>query len=178
MFDKTARDIIKEIGEWAANNWPADKHAPDLGIVEELGEATHCILKRIQKIRGFDNDNHFKEQLKDAFADAGIYLLHYCFKNALPLSFAPTGNVVVNSDRQFLSYAMRNAINLVDYEEVLDDNKTILVAPCAQRIWNTLFAWAQKYDIQLEDAVRSTWQKVSQRDWKQNPTDAHEKISS
>lgn len=172
----TSQDYANQIDTWANKNWSKDLHHPDLGIAEELGEAAHCILKRKQKIRGFDNEAFFIEQLSDAFADAAIYLHHVIAKNNVVISLLPrhTGLNVKMTDRNFLAYNMRLAVQLLDYTEITDDSvdRSIFQA-CCQRLWNGLFFWAQSHKIDLIEALDTTWKKVSQRDWANNPTDAH-----
>ena len=49
-----------------------------LGIVEEVGEAAHAILKHKQGIRGFDDVGKFEAHLKDALGDIFMYWLQVC----------------------------------------------------------------------------------------------------
>lgn len=171
---KNAREIIDEIGTWAARNWPDDKHHPDLGVVEEIGETVHCVLKRLQKIRGFDDPVYFNNEISDAFADASIYLMHYCYKNGLTLSFLPTHKATM-TDRQYLCDILRNLITILQYTETVTEVEAMkqLAQFPVQRIWNIMWSWANQFGINLEDAVRTTWWKVQQRDWVKNPTNAH-----
>jgi NTP pyrophosphatase (non-canonical NTP hydrolase) len=68
-------DIIQdEVALWRKYNFPnsgADHQF--LGIVEEVGEAAHAILKMQQGIRDSDVDD-----LQDAVGDIMIYLLNFC----------------------------------------------------------------------------------------------------
>ena len=45
-----------------------------LGVVEEVGELSHALLKREQGIRGFDDNEKFEAAAKDAIGDSFIYL--------------------------------------------------------------------------------------------------------
>ena len=49
-----------------------------LGAMEEMGELTHCVLKRLQGIRGYDDDKKFEAEASDAVADTVIYLMGVC----------------------------------------------------------------------------------------------------
>jgi len=62
---------------WGAHNFP-DATADDLflGIVEEVGEQAHHILKRRMRIRGTKEEHELEEQ--DALADRFIFALHLC----------------------------------------------------------------------------------------------------
>jgi NTP pyrophosphatase (non-canonical NTP hydrolase) len=81
----------------------SDDHYPFLGLVEELGELAHAVLKAAQKIRG--SEEKHREEAEDAVGDLVIYLADFC----------------------------------------------------------------SRHDIDLQDSVRKTWEKVKQRDWKKNP---------
>lgn len=48
------------------------------GVSEEVGELAHAILKHDQKIRGFDNEEKFREAAGDAVADTVVYLTQLC----------------------------------------------------------------------------------------------------
>lgn len=63
--------------EWAERNFP-DSTSTDafIGIVEEVGELGHAILKRKQGIRG-PQEAHYLEML-DAIGDIMLYLTHFC----------------------------------------------------------------------------------------------------
>ncbi len=69
--------IQHEIKIWSAYNFPdnTEEH-PRLGMVEELGELHHAVLKAKQGIRGTAEEHLAAE--KDALADLMIYLLDYC----------------------------------------------------------------------------------------------------
>ena len=66
-----------EMQVWLHNNFPAtDSIQQFLGVVEEVGELAHSILKLDQGIRG---DSHVAEA-KDAVGDIAIFLLNFCNK--------------------------------------------------------------------------------------------------
>lgn len=156
--------LSKAIGAWAALNF--DVHAPDLGLVEEIGEATHCILKRIQGIRGFDKIEHFKTELTDAIADAAVYTLHFGCLNSY--EFLDAGVDLEGAQprtlddvRDVIGPLMHQAADLLigmgDLDEVIQ----------------SLVLLAAMHDIDFVDALETTWAKVSQRNWRANPADAH-----
>lgn len=49
-----------------------------LGVCEEAGEVAHAMLKREQGVRGYDDDEYFHAQLRDAIGDTGVYLMELC----------------------------------------------------------------------------------------------------
>ena len=68
--------IDKEFAEWRTKNFT--NISPDkalLGIMEELGEICHIILKRSQGIR---LDETSDDSLKDGVGDLVIYLIDFC----------------------------------------------------------------------------------------------------
>lgn len=73
---KDLNQIQEEQREWSTRVFgPQDATLPLLGVVEEVGELCHAVLKRKQGIR-HDEDHLANEQ--DAIGDIVIYLLDYC----------------------------------------------------------------------------------------------------
>jgi NTP pyrophosphatase (non-canonical NTP hydrolase) len=65
-------EIQEERDMWVAHNFPADREDDSFyGVVEEMGELSHHLLKRRQGIRTEDHD----AEIKDACADLVIFLL-------------------------------------------------------------------------------------------------------
>ena len=72
MFDK----LQKEHAVWSKKNFgEQDLEDYELGLIEEVGELAHSVLKRKQGIR--NNENH-DELIKDAIGDITIYLIGFC----------------------------------------------------------------------------------------------------
>jgi NTP pyrophosphatase (non-canonical NTP hydrolase) len=62
---------------WRQRNFPgADATQQLLGVVEEVGELSHAVLKRIQHIRG--NSELHEAEAYDAIGDILIYLAGFC----------------------------------------------------------------------------------------------------
>ena len=73
-------DIQAEHHEWEQANFPDKKpHQPVFGMVEEVGELCHALLKSEQCIRG-DAEKH-QADAKDAIGDVFIYMLSFCTMN-------------------------------------------------------------------------------------------------
>lgn len=166
---KTSRELINEVGEWAEANFGHKAH-PLYGIIEETGELTHCLLKRLQGIRGFDDPVKFKAEFTDALADIGIYLAHYCYLN--------------NTSYKFIkAEVMHESWHQAPMEEnialVLSEVSRMLIDPMyaqVEKIACALVCIGAKENVDFETAVRDTWTKVvSKRDWKKNPVDANAK---
>lgn len=78
-------DILQvEVRAWSDRNFP-NSGADDklLGVVEEIGELAHAVLKSRQGIRGNAKQHEAAEQ--DAIGDIVIYLLDYCGKRGWSL---------------------------------------------------------------------------------------------
>ena len=78
-------DIQGEVKEWSDRNFGEDAPADHklLGIVEEVGELCHAVLKRKQSIRG-DQDKHIMEE-RDALGDIMIFMMDYCNRRGIIL---------------------------------------------------------------------------------------------
>lgn len=66
-----------EVGEWSRKNFP--NNTPDnpfKGMVEELGELAHALLKKEQGIRGTAEEHD--AAAKDAVGDLIIYTADFC----------------------------------------------------------------------------------------------------
>lgn len=71
---QTLSDIQEEREHWVAYNFPNHQETDSiLGVVEEMGELAHHLLKRGQGIRGGDVDHD--AEIRDACADLVIFLL-------------------------------------------------------------------------------------------------------
>jgi NTP pyrophosphatase (non-canonical NTP hydrolase) len=76
------RELQVQHVNWLSHNFPEQQdHQPLLGIVEEVGELAHALLKSEQGIRG---GNHRAEEL-DAIGDIFIYMLSYCNTRGIDL---------------------------------------------------------------------------------------------
>lgn len=72
----------KALWEWQQKNFPGEAGRPEwlaLGVVEEVGELAHALLKNRQKIREFANsqdEEEFKALIADALGDVIVYGLN------------------------------------------------------------------------------------------------------
>lgn len=78
----TFKQLQEEHKTWGAYNfdyqWPDREQAwkPVFGVMEELGELAHAILKQTQGIRGSFQENEIKAQ--DAIGDITVFLASVC----------------------------------------------------------------------------------------------------
>ena len=172
--DKTMSQLIEDVGSWATKNFVS--HAPPLGILEEVGEIAHGILKHLQKIRGFENEEKFQTHIMDGFADAMIFLCHTAYlhgaffafnrncHNVMPVSSA-TEYYMISNVLQSLSALMNQEARDFDSKLTAPEIVNLYNLFC-QRLCNALEIWASSYQINLKNATLMTWHKiVSKRDW-------------
>lgn len=157
------------INDWANNNF--DVHLPELGILEEIGELTHCILKRAQRIRGFEDYMFFQTQAKDAIGDIVVYTLHDMkmegenlvwdeVKFSLDYSNTDTGMENLKKILGELGECAGEHLQGIPYFGCLNPREAILSLLdqlCACYGWNLL------------EIVEHTWSEVCKRNWKVKP---------
>jgi NTP pyrophosphatase (non-canonical NTP hydrolase) len=98
----TFRQLQTEHKTWSSRNF--DTQFPDtvkfwqpiFGVMEELGELTHALLKQSQNIRGTDAE-HIQKQ-KDAIGDITIFLASTC--SALGFNFQELVETTWNEVKQ------------------------------------------------------------------------------
>lgn len=83
-------DVISEIQSemvgWLSKNFPDQSFwHPLLGMVEEVGELSHHVLKREQKVR---NDEDHDSEIVDALGDIIIYMINFSVSQNINLSEA------------------------------------------------------------------------------------------
>lgn len=169
MTNKRLNRLAVEISAWSERNFPIRESR--LGIIEEIGEAAHCLLKRKQGIRGFDNEEYFKEQLADALADTAIYALDYLGQSGDFIQYDYEDPKAFKPDRsteEFIAGLSRFGADLIeaadDYEYRAHDVYNIMVC---------LYAVGAHNGIDFYAKLEETWAKVSKRDWVKNPTNAN-----
>jgi NTP pyrophosphatase (non-canonical NTP hydrolase) len=74
---KTLYEMQKEHISWSQKNFPNETWQDVLmGVVEEVGELNHYLLKQKQGIRGTSEEH--EAGAKDSVGDIVIYLMHVC----------------------------------------------------------------------------------------------------
>lgn len=156
MQQETINRIIEEHKVWTKHNF--DFEAPELGLVEELGELAHQFLKKQQNIR---KTSEALEQ--DALADAIIFFFHLCWKyNHVPYAFTygaklrlheHLGAAVVFAGKLLITISGERGIDTVNMYGVWEQINCIAE-------WN-------KWD--LEKIVVQVWDQVKKRDFRKYP---------
>lgn len=177
---KSEAELIHAVGDWANKNFGRN-HFPHLGILEEIGEICHCILKNRQGIRGYKKMEFFIEQLTDGLADATIFLAHWCYMHnsffVFDRSPEPPSIADLNVERVLNHLLQACSVMLTLYDRqgetttlsVTDESTYNMVA---QRVLVGLELLAKVWNINLRLAVAETWNRVAKRDWVKNPTNA------
>lgn len=76
--------LQSEVGEWSRRNFPDNEPIdPFLGVVEEVGELSHALLKSKQGIRGTAEQHQLA--VVDAIGDILIYLSEFCGRNNIDM---------------------------------------------------------------------------------------------
>ena len=78
-------ELQAQVADWAAQNFGTSADGGDalLGVVEEVGELSHAVLKRKQGIRGTRAEHD--AAIRDAVADIVIFLLDFCAREGIDL---------------------------------------------------------------------------------------------
>lgn len=169
-------ELVQDIGTWASSNFKI--HVPKLGVCEEVGEMIHCVIKRMQGIRGFDKPEHFKKEFGDAIADAGVYLCHEMYMAGIKFVDDPHDSQYVKAfdlDLQFDGEATDFFAGL--YEDAAwllqGQDYNAQSVEIHDAILQKLVAAARIEGMDFMEQLEETWAKVSKRDWVANPQDAH-----
>ena len=174
-------DLHRQAAEWSIRNF-GDKQACDFGVVEEIGELCHGILKNFQGIRGFHEAEKFQLHTADALADIGIYLINYAGTNGLLLMAHEQESLPLGfSQRKAISQLLMAASLLMEFADTYgpilspgcEEQVRYMLQNYLQAIWNWTETLAVSYQLDLRTIVTATWIKVRQRDWEKNRTHAH-----
>jgi NTP pyrophosphatase (non-canonical NTP hydrolase) len=158
----TFPELSLEVMAWAKVNFNG-KYNSYLGMIEEVGELARCCLKRHQGIRGYDNDEFYKEHYHDAIGDIGIYAANYAYMEGIMVEWPTIQGEIESTQRdetfawccQYL-YRLRPG-NTIDEKRFNLYNFFINVNLLARMEGTT-----------LAEATNRTWRQVKQRNWVMN----------
>lgn len=153
----TLNDISYEVLAWCNKNFTV--HRPDLGMVEECGELTHCVLKRAQQIRGFEDADFYKAQATDAIGDLLVYFCHWARMKEINLTGDWPEPDMKWADEPFEADL---AWTLQCLAEVLNG------AIEARHLLSAVVTMSHKLGFDAFECLNVTWAKVKQRDWVKN----------
>ena len=152
MFNK----LQKEHKEWSIKNFgEQDIEDYQLGLIEEVGELAHSVLKRKQGIR--NNENH-DEMIKDAIGDITIYLIGFC--NCKNIDIEKVNINTYSIENSIVSQISYLISDLIKHRNLF----------CVIHLLSSLKSFCKSENIDYEQTVLDTWKNVVQkRDWKENP---------
>jgi NTP pyrophosphatase (non-canonical NTP hydrolase) len=170
MGAEILKKLQPEQAAWAKRNFGDRISALQglLGVVEEVGELAHAVLKKWQGIRGTPEEHD--EAIKDACADVVIFMLDYCnmegfeLYDALSLHHATMQADVVGGPHAELQRVViaLGQLNLADLTNQAQPKHAGKVIAELQR-----FCDASQLDLWA--LVEITWLHVKQRDWVKYP---------
>lgn len=179
MESKSIETIQREHLAWATYNFgerrPDDPH---LGMIEEVGELAHAMLKRRQGIRG--NAEQHDAKAKDAIGDISIYMIDFCNLTGIDVELMHTE--ALEMPRR--SYS--------DQESIL--RIQVAMGIMAARVIDESYRGTDlRYDIRnilrgmldlclcrqwdFSAILNETWEDVGKRDWKKFPGDGISKMA-
>lgn len=95
----------EEVRVWSNHNFGVDGPAdhPMFGIVEEIGELYHAVLKSRQKIRRI-SEAEMRLQIVDAVGDLEVFLADFCSRMNLSLDYCVTQTWNTVKHRDWVKY--------------------------------------------------------------------------
>jgi hypothetical protein len=157
-------ELTKAVGEWSHRNF-GEKQNPYLGLVEELGELAHCLLKREQGIRGYDNPSYFIGEYMDAIGDMCIYAANYAYNEKIVIPWP----LVIEPQGITWKY-MANACFWLSRFNIVPEVPTDL-AHTLNCFLICIGELAAIEGLDIIEVAAKTWKVVSVRDWKANSQD-------
>lgn len=169
---KTVSTIQAEHAAWVSKNFGESRglRHPAMGIVEEVGELFHAVLKSEQGIRGTKEEHD--AAIKDAIGDVCIYAIDYTSRLGMRLSdilrsesFDVTARI---GDPLALALnAARQAYNAVAMDS--EPQRKVVGAEAVDLVTMAMGALCTERGWSLHAIVSETWEAVAARDWAKNP---------
>ena len=156
MKQETIERIIAENKAWVKHNF--DFEAPELGLVEEVGEFCHQLLKAGQKIRVTSNDLR-----KDAAVDMAIFFFHLCWRYNYrpPASYHPLARTVKWHIGILAMFAGKIIATIEDHGS---DIPFFL-----EGFWVNLCDVFHAEGWDMEESIVTIWDEVKKRDFRAYP---------
>lgn len=160
---KSLQEIAKEAFEWSQRNFGKPSVLDNiLGMIEEVGELSHAVLKERQKIRHTD----YVAAKKDAIADLTIYTLNYL--SALKVDTIPHPISIENIHVYIPSVnTCEWIVSKLNKHIPFDDSRKEIHSAFNVLALCSMFCEVEGWDY-LE-VVNSVWNEVSKRDWIKYP---------
>lgn len=159
LFDsRSAALFILEVGKWGDYNFPG-KVRPELGLVEEIGEFAHAILKSEQNIR-----NATADDAKDALADALVFLAHLSYKQHIH-----TMEIKQGCDEPLYLSVARYLAAISRILVILSSPRQFVTPILIDDAYSCLADIACSLGWDLRTFILPVWCEVRQRDWVKYP---------
>lgn len=149
--------VIAEHKQWTGYNFPHYQE-PQLGLLEELGEFSHQLLKKGQKIRKTSVEDE-----QDCIADAAIFYFHLCWKHGHVHYESP--EPILISVEWHLAHAAIHAGHIM--ADIADNSHPSTIHMIG--VWDNLCAICHLNEWDFEKLVRLTWDEVKKRDFVEYP---------
>lgn len=172
---KHLQKVQDETEEWRNRNFPGFTASDQLlGVVEEVGELSHCYLKGKQGIRGTAEAHELNGM--DAVGDIVIYLLGYCQAIGLRVEDChpyPKAKRPTPEPSQAIFHLANRVGRLSRWEADTRGStqwfqvKTRVIGEIIQAL--TVYCYSRGWDF--NQCVLQAWTEVKDRDWVKNIQD-------
>lgn len=170
------RKVMTEQKAWSLHNFgpttPENQSDPLIGVIEELGELAHAVLKKKQGIRGTPEEHN--AAMFDAVGDMQIFLLDAMNRFGIPLCPKTADRLpgCAEDPRSKQETFLRFAANIatccltVGYAKASEESREAAVRQILLNIWGL----AGSLGVAPLAALVQTWENtVSKRDWVRYP---------
>ena len=168
MPNLTLAEIQEQVGAWSRYNFPRNTPLePMLGIIEEVGELAHAILKTNQGIRG-TAEEHVAEE-RDAIGDAGIFLCDFAGRigHSLFIGVHPEHGHRGCEDSSiafmFLSWSVGHLA--FEFTNCGVPDGYYYCAKGANQVALRLAIYCETRGWDFLEILNETWSEASKRDW-------------
>lgn len=163
--------LQQEVKEWSEYNFgDQSPELPLMGLIEEVGELAHAVLKTKQNIRAIETG-----AIEDAVGDIVIYYMDYLSRINFKIPANTKEFYGIDLYQMTIPHIGR-AVGMICNGYIYSRYK-YLSDWTVGHLLTCLATFCAQYDppINFEAAVEATWNEVKQRDWKTFPTDGRTK---
>jgi hypothetical protein len=186
---KDLPQIAKEVNKWSVLNFGVDNTKNTiLGMVEELGELAHAVLKGRQGIR--HTPEEIAEMERDAIGDISIYLFDFCGRTGVSVpdmeqvnrvghlvakEIEEDNNPLTPADEVVLQMpqAIAQIFQLYNAGIFEKKNPSLFEEVTTRSTIGTFISlmddFSSKRGYNYLTIVNKTWDQVSNRNWVENP---------
>jgi hypothetical protein len=164
-------EFTADVKQWTLRNF-GNKQNPFIGMVEELGELSRCIIKRMQGIRGYENAEFFAKCYIDAIGDIGVYSANFAYRFEISAEWPDVSklwNITTHSEH--IAHACRLLGNLGIHTSGGGALDAMVLQSWFTKFLHEIDSLAILENSTLMVATTSTWAQVKNRDWTKNKTD-------